>query len=99
MALRAKGEYEMSLEERLSKVEGRLQEQSDRFSEIAGTLRHIDQKIDVKIDSLRDSVDAKFDALRSETTTHFRWIVGLLLTFGFGILTAILGVLTVVLKH
>ena len=107
----------MSIEERLSKVEGRLQEQGDRFGEISGAVRQTDQKIDAlrvsvdekidslctsiddKVSSLNVNVDRKIDSMRLEMNGQFRWVIGLLLTFGIGILTAVLGVLTAVLKR
>jgi hypothetical protein len=55
--------------ERLSTLGGRVQEQSHQFAEVANMFRHLDGKIDVKI-----------DGLRAEMTNQFRWTVGIMLT-------------------
>jgi hypothetical protein len=55
--------------ERLSTLEGRVQEQSRQFAEVANMFRRLDGKL-----------DAKIDALRAEMTNQFRWTVGIMLT-------------------
>ena len=79
-----------------------MQEQGDRLGDFAHTLQQIDlkfQQTNQNIDQKFLHLDGKIDGLRNEMASQFRWIVGLLLSFGVAILTAVLGVLAAVLKH
>lgn len=58
-----------TVEERLALVEGRVLEQAERLSEVPELIRHLDQKLDQKIDGLRDRMDSQF-----------KWLLGIIVT-------------------
>lgn len=87
----------MALEERVAKLEGRMDEHSRFFESISIKLTNMERrfddlhrKIDTKVDGLRDEVGRRIDDLDKKIWISFRWIVGIQITTWVTILLAIL---------
>jgi hypothetical protein len=74
-----------SVEERLSYVEGRVEEQSQGFGDLR---RRIDQ-LDAKIDTGIARLDGRIDALDQKMSRQFFWLAGFQLTTLLAIVAAL----------
>ena len=75
------------VEERVAHLEGQVNELSEGLSDVRGAIRHLEQRVDVRFDTL----DRRFDALDDKTSrqihaldhkvsSQFMWIVGIQVT-------------------
>ncbi len=87
----------IALEERVAKLEGRMDEHSRFFETISIKLTNMDRRfddLDKKIDRFREELDRKISGFREELDKkigiNFRWIVGIQITTWVTILLAIL---------
>lgn len=66
-----------------------MDEHSSDIRELRDAIRHLDQKLDLRSDTL----DCKIDRLWDEVSSQFRWMVGLQITTMLVVLGAMLGVI------
>ena len=76
----------VSLEERVSFVEGRMAEQSNVLNNIRESLVSLEQRVT----ALDEKVDRKVDALDAKMSSHFVWLVGILVTTLAALFVAVL---------
>lgn len=69
----------LGLSERMAKVEGILEQMSQRFN-------HLESRMA----SFESRVDSEFKAIRAEMNSHFRWMLALLITMWVTIIVAVL---------
>ena len=70
------------LENRIDKLEARL---DDRFDKLEARF----DKLEVRIDKLEARLDDRIDTLAQKIDTNTRWMIGISLTYGIGILGAL----------
>ena len=90
----------MAEQARLEVIEGRVEELSRHWDHLFGEIGRLDSKIDAldqKFDRRFETVDRKIDDLHTELSKQFRWtfstmlaLLGMLLTVGAGVATALL---------
>jgi predicted nucleic acid-binding Zn-ribbon protein len=75
------------VEERVAHLEGQVNELSEGLSDVRGTIRHLEQRVDVRFDAvdrrfdaLDDKMSRHFDALDSKVSRQFVWLVGIVVT-------------------
>jgi len=81
------------IEERVARLEGRMDEHSRFFESISVKLTLLEDKGDRNKEDLEKRIDGirnDLDTLRREMYTNFRWIVGIQLTTWITVLLAIL---------
>ena len=70
------------LENRIDKLEARL---DDRFDKLEARF----DKLEVRIDKLEARLDDRIDTLAQKIDTNTRWMIGISITYGIGILGAL----------
>ena len=87
----------LEIEERVARLEGRLDEHSKFFESISVKLTLLEdrgdrnrEELEKRIIALEGRIDGKIDSVRSTLDTNFRWIVGIQITTWITILLAIL---------
>ncbi|MBI4476018.1 MAG: hypothetical protein HY654_02530 [Acidobacteria bacterium] len=84
-----------ALQERVSYIEGRVEEQSRTFGELRELILAVDQRVsalDQKVDRRFDAVDRRFEALEGRFSTFVTLQVSILVAIIAG-LSGILGVM------
>ena len=76
----------VSLEERVSFVEGRMAEQSHVLDSIRDSLVSLEQRVT----ALDEKIDRKVDALDAKMSSYFLWLVGILVTTLAALFVAVL---------
>jgi hypothetical protein len=71
------------VEERVSHVEGQMNELSQRLSGVEGAIRHLEQRMDARFETL----DRRIDAIDAKISRQFVWLVGIMVT----VLIAVVG--------
>lgn len=85
-----------TLPERVSHLEGKVEEQSQTFAAIRDVLKGIDQQIDrvnQRIDRVEhriDRVEHRIDALDDKMSRQFLWLVGIQVTTLIAVVGAVL---------
>jgi hypothetical protein len=74
------------LQERVAHVEGQVNELSLRISAVEGAIRHLEQRMDARF----ESVDRRFDALDGKMSRQFMWLVGMHVTTLVAIVVALI---------
>ena len=82
-----------TLDERVAYIEGRLDEQSQRFDGLDGKFDRLDarfDRLDAKLDGIAQRLDARIDVLDGRASRHFTWLVGIQVAALVAIVTALL---------
>ncbi len=87
----------LDVEERVARLEGRIDEHSKFFESISVKLTLMDDKgdrnreeIEKRMDTLRRDLEQKIERLDRKIDTNFHWIVGIQITTWITVLLAIL---------
>jgi len=87
----------MELEERVARLEGRIDEHSKFFESISVKLTLMDDKgdrnreeLEKRMDTIRRDLEQKIERLDRKMDTNFHWIVGIQITTWITVLLAIL---------
>lgn len=83
-----------SLEERVSHVEGQVNELSLRLSGVEAAIRHLEQRTDARF----DAVDRRFEALDAKMSRQFVWLVGIMVTVLVAVVGAVLSASATILS-
>jgi BMFP domain-containing protein YqiC len=81
------------IETRIDKLEARL---DDRIDKLEIRFDKLEARLDDRIDKLEarfDKLEARFDKLEARIDTNTRWMIGISLTYGIGILGALVTVM------
>lgn len=65
-----------TVDERVAHVEGQVNELSLRLSGVEGAIRHLEQRMDIRFETL----DRRIDALDVKVSRQFMWLVGIQVT-------------------
>ena len=74
------------IETRIDKLEARLDDRIDKLE-----IRF--DKLEARLDDRIDKLEARFDKLEARIDTNTRWMIGISLTYGIGILGALVTVM------
>jgi hypothetical protein len=93
-----------TLDERMARTEGRVEEQSHALVALRDAFGRLEQRVDARFDAVdrrfdalerkfeafRDRSDARFDALDDKISRQFLWIVGIQITTLVAVVGAVL---------
>ena len=74
------------VEERVAHLEGQMNELSQGLLEVRGAIHHLEQRIDMRF----NSIDARFNALDDKMSRQFVWLVGIVVTALVAMMGAVL---------
>ena len=77
------------IEIRLDKLDNRLDQLEARLDDRIDKLEARFDKLEVRIDNLEARLDDRIDKLAQKIDTNTRWMIGISLTYGIGILGAL----------
>jgi tetrahydromethanopterin S-methyltransferase subunit G len=77
------------IETRIDKLEARLDDRIDRLEIRIDKLEARFDKLETRIDNLEARLDDRIDTLAQKIDTNTRWMIGISLTYGIGILGAL----------
>ena len=77
------------LETRIDKLEARLDDRIDKLEIRFDKLEARFDKLETRIDNLEARLDDRIDKLAQKIDTNTRWMIGISLTYGIGILGAL----------
>ena len=77
------------IETRIDKLEARLDDRIDKLEIRFDKLEARIDKLEVRLDDRIDKLEARFDKLEARIDTNTRWMIGISLTYGIGILGAL----------
>ena len=77
------------IETRLDKLENRIDKLEARLDDRIDKLEARFDKLEVRIDNLEARLDDRIDKLAQKIDTNTRWMIGISLTYGIGILGAL----------
>ena len=77
------------LETRIDKLEARLDDRIDKLEIRIDKLEARFDKLEARIDILEARLDDRIDKLAQKIDTNTRWMIGISLTYGIGILGAL----------
>ena len=77
------------IETRIDKLEARLDDRIDRLEIRIDKLEARFDKLETRIDNLEARLDDRIDKLAQKIETNTRWMIGISLTYGIGILGAL----------
>jgi tetrahydromethanopterin S-methyltransferase subunit G len=77
------------IETRIDKLEARLDDRIDRLEIRIDKLEARFDKLETRIDNLEARLDDRIDKLAQKIDTNTRWMIGISLTYGIGILGAL----------
>ena len=83
----------MSLEERVARIEGILEQMDKRFSEFREYIEKRFDQINERINRLENEVShlrEEMGEIRKDMSTQFRWIIGIMITMWITIIITIL---------
>ena len=63
-----------TVEERLSHLEGQMQEQSHGYSELRESVRDVQHRMDMRFDGLEQRVDARFQHMEQRLDARFQQV-------------------------
>lgn len=79
-----------TLEERVAYIEGQVSEQSHSLLEVRDTVRHLEQRLEARFDTLEQRTEARYRALEDKVSRQFVWTVGVQVTTFVAIVGALL---------
>ena len=77
------------IETRLDKLENRIDKLEARLDDRIDKLEARFDKLEVRIDNLEARLDDRIDKLAQKIDTNTRWMIGISITYGIGILGAL----------
>ena len=77
------------IETRIDKLEARLDDRIDKLEIRIDKLETRFDKLEARIDKLEARLDDRIDKLTQKIETNTRWMIGISLTYGIGILAAL----------
>ena len=77
------------IEIRLDKLDNRIDKLEARLDDRIDKLEARFDKLEVRIDNLEARLDDRIDKLAQKIDTNTRWMIGISLTYGIGILAAL----------
>ena len=77
------------IETRIDKLEARLDDRIDKLEIRIDKLEARFDKLEARIDKLEARLDDRIDKLAQKIETNTRWMIGISLTYGIGILAAL----------
>jgi len=77
------------IEIRLDKLDNRIDKLEARLNDRIDKLEARFDKLEVRIDNLEARLDDRIDKLAQKIDTNTRWMIGISLTYGIGILGAL----------
>ena len=77
------------IETRIDKLEARLDDRIDKLEIRIDKLEARFDKLEARIDKLEARLDDRIDKLAQKIDTNTRWMIGISLTYGIGILAAL----------
>ena len=77
------------IETRIDKLEARLDDRIDKLEIRFDKLEARFDKLEARIDNLEARLDDRIDKLAQKIDTNTRWMIGISLTYGIGILGAL----------
>ena len=80
-----------TLEERVSYLEGKVEEHSRGIAVLREVIEHLDEKVDRRFDLLDQKVDRHFDLLDQKFSRHFLWLPGVQVVTLIAIVGALVG--------
>ena len=86
------GWYDVARTADIDRIETRLDKLDDRFDRLEGRIDRLEDRMD-KFDTKIDKLDAKFSKQIADLTqkieTNTKWMIGISITYGIGILGAL----------
>ena len=86
------------IETRIDKLEARLDDRIDKLEIRFDKLEARFDKLEARIDKLEARLDDRIDKLAQKIDTNTRWMIGISLTYGIGILAALVTFMVVSLN-
>ena len=77
------------IETRIDKLEARLDDRIDKLEARFDKLEARCDKLEARIDKLEARLDDRIDTLTQKIETNTRWMIGISITYGIGILGAL----------
>ena len=77
------------IETRIDKLEARLDDRIDKLEIRFDKLEARIDKLEIRIDKLEARLDDRIDKLAQKIDTNTRWMIGISITYGIGILGAL----------
>ena len=77
------------IETRIDKLEARLDDRIDKLEIRFDKLEARIDKLEARLDDRIDKLEARIDGLTQKIETNTRWMIGISLTYGIGILGAL----------
>ena len=94
----------LSLEERVARIEGILEQMDKRLNHIESDItviraeiRELRSEMYSRFDSLRDEMNSRFDGLNSRFDSFLKWIIGLILGMWTSIMLTLIPILLKIL--
>ena len=79
------GWYDVARTGDIDRIETRL----DRLDRLEGRIDRLEARLDDRIDGLEARLDDRIDKLTQKIETNTKWMIGISLTYGIGILGAL----------
>ena len=89
-----------TLEERVAYLEGQVSDHSHALMEVRDSVRHLELRMDARfeavdrrfeaVDRRFDTLDRRIDGLDAKLSSHFIWLVGILVTTLVAMVAALL---------
>ena len=80
------GWYDVARTGDFDRIETRIDRLEIRFDKLEARLDDRIDKLEARIDDRIDKLEARFDKLEARIDTNTRWMIGISLTYGIGIL-------------
>jgi len=80
------GWYDVARTGDIDRIETRLDRLEIRFDKLEARLDNLEARLDDRIDKLEARLDDRIDKLTQKIETNTRWMIGISLTYGIGIL-------------
>ena len=76
--------------ERIAKVEGILEQMSERLNHMESRITALEDRLDSAVRELRGEISSGLEELRAQMGTHFRWTIALIITMWVTVIAAVL---------
>lgn len=83
------GWYDVARTGDIDRIETRLDRLEARFDKLEARFDKLEARLDDRIDKLEARLDDRIDKLAQKIDTNTRWMIGISLTYGIGILGAL----------
>jgi len=77
------------IETRIDRLEIRFDKLEARFDKLEARFDNLEARLDDRVDKLEARLDDRIDKLTQKIETNTRWMIGISLTYGIGILGAL----------